>query len=153
LGARHILFQLFYFTFAMITRKILPVAALMLFVSAFAISGTIRDGSFTARSDGSNINLQWVSEDENGVLRYELERKSGVHGQFMTLAQLPLRGNNSTYVYVDDSAFLRTTENVYQYRIKVVLSDGSSIYYGPITVTHSVSSVRRTWGSIKAMFR
>jgi len=26
-------------------------------------------------------------------------------------------------------------------------------YVGPLTVAHTVSGVRRTWGSIKAMFR
>jgi hypothetical protein len=87
------------------------------------------------------------------VLRFEIERKAGVNGQFIPLAQIQLRGNNTTYTYVDDSAFLRLTESIYQYRIKVVYSNGNSLYYGPVTVTHSVSSVRKTWGSIKAMFR
>ncbi len=134
-------------------RRFLPAILLVLFVAAIASAGAIRDGSFTARSDGSNIILQWVSDDENGVLRYEIERKAGVNAQFIYLVQLPLRGNNSSYLYVDDSAFLRTMESVYQYRIKVVYGNGTSVYYGPVTVIHSVSSVRRTWGSIKAMFR
>jgi hypothetical protein len=137
----------------MFAKRILPVGALIFFMASFSLSGAIRDGSFAARSDGSTITLQWVSEDENGVLRFEIERKAGVNGQFFSLVQIPLRGNNASYVYIDDSAFLRATESVYQYRINVVYANGSSVYYGPITVTHSVSSVRRTWGSIKAMFR
>ena len=135
------------------SRTILPAIILGLFFTAIAFSGAIRDGSFTARSDGTNIILQWVSDDESGALRYEIERKAGVNGQFIFLVQLPLKGNNSSYLYVDDSAFLRAMETLYQYRIKVDYSNGSSVYYGPITVRHSVSSVRRTWGSIKAMFR
>ena len=137
----------------MLTKQILPLAALIFFISSIALCGAIRDGSFAARSDGSSITLQWVSEDENGVIRFELERKAGMNGQFLPLVQVPLRGNNASYVYIDDSAFLRATESVYQYRINVIYSNGPSVYYGPITVTHSVSSVRRTWGSIKAMFR
>jgi hypothetical protein len=138
----------------MIHRYILSVVSLLLLVSSVALSGTIREGSFTGRSDGSNIVLQWVSDDESGVARFELERKSGVNGQFLFLVSPPLRGSNSSYIYVDDSAFLRATESIYQYRIKVVFANGSSEYFGPITVPHSVSStVRRTWGSIKAMFR
>lgn len=134
-------------------RRFLPILAILLsIVSSVALSGVIRDGSFTASSNGSDITLRWVSEDENGALRFEIERKAGLNGQFIFLAQLPLRGNNSSYVYVDDSAF-RTSESLYQYRIKVVLTSGASVYFGPITVTHSVNSVRRTWGSIKAMFR
>ena len=137
----------------MTIRRILPISALTLLVSTMAFCGSIREGSFTGRSDGNNINLQWVSDDESGVLRYEIERKSGMSGQFLFLVQIPLIGNNSSYLYVDDTAFLRAVESVYQYRIKVVYSSGSSAYYGPITVAHTVNSVRRTWGSIKAMFR
>ena len=136
----------------MIAKRILSIVILAVFISSIAICGVIRDGSLSARSDGSNITIQWVSEDENGVARYELERKAGVNGQFLWLASVALRGNNSSYVYIDDSAF-RTPESVYQYRIKVVFTNGTSAYYGPVTVTHSVSSGRRTWGSIKAMFR
>ena len=135
------------------SRIILPIIALGLFVTAVVLAGAIRDGSFTARSDGSNIIIQWVSDDESGVLRYEIERKAGMNGQFIFLVQLPVRGSNASYLYVDDSAFMRTTESVYFYRIKVDYTNGSSVYYGPVTVNHNVSSVRRTWGSIKAMFR
>ena len=124
-----------------------------MFATAIALCGAIRDGSFTARSDGSNITLQWLSDDETGVVRYEIERKSGANGEFIFLVQIPLKGNSASYVYVDDSAFLRSTETLYFYRIKVDYLNGSSVYYGPIAVPHSVSSVRRTWGSIKAMFR
>lgn len=135
------------------SRLALPIIVLSLFVTVIAFSGAIREGSFTARSDGSNITLSWVSDDESGVLRFEIERKSGANGQFIFLVQIPVKGSNSSYLYVDDSAFLRSLESVYQYRIKVDYSNGTSAYYGPVTVVHSVSSVRRTWGSIKAMFR
>jgi hypothetical protein len=134
-------------------RTLLVTIILGLFVTGVAVSGAIRDGSLSARSDGSNITVQWVSDDESGVLRYEIERKSGANGQFVFLVQIPLRGNSSSYIYVDDSPFLHGMESVYQYRIKVDYSNGSSVYYGPVTVTHQVSSVRKTWGSIKAMFR
>lgn len=120
---------------------------------AIAAASPIRDGSLSAISDGVSITIRWLSEDETSVLRYEIERKAGVNGQFIPLAAMSLRGNNSSYEYVDDSAF-RLTESIYQYQVKVVFNNGSApVYYGPITVRHDVSSVRRTWGSIKAMFR
>lgn len=118
-----------------------------------AVAGALRDGTFSAVSNGTNITIHWISDDEASVTRYELERKSGINGQFLMLTPVVLRGNNSVYEYVDDSAF-RLTESVYQYQLKVVYSNGSApVYYGPITVRHDVSSVRKTWGSIKAMFR
>jgi hypothetical protein len=116
------------------------------------LGGVIRENSFAGHSDDSRIYLRWLSDDEAGVVRYELERKSGLNQQFFLIAEIATKGNNSTYEYTDESAF-RTSESIFQYRIKVVLNNGTPVYYGPITVSHHVSSVRRTWGSIKAMFR
>jgi hypothetical protein len=63
------------------------------------------------------------------------------------------KGSNSLYTYVDRSAY-KDTESVYVYRLKILeASSGPSSYSNEITVSHSVSSVKRTWGSIKAMFR
>jgi hypothetical protein len=124
-------------------------ACALAFCASFA--GPIKDNSLTATSDGNAILVRWLSEDETGVLRYELERKAGLGGQFFLLTTKDVQGNNSTYEYVDDSAF-RVTESLYQYRVKVILN-GTSVYFGPITVSHKTSDVKRTWGSIKAMFR
>ncbi|MFN0157697.1 MAG: hypothetical protein ACKVRP_06445 [Bacteroidota bacterium] len=124
-----------------------------LFLLTTAIAAPIVDGSLSAISDGTSITIRWRSEDETDVARYEIERKAGVNGQFIPLVAISLRGNSSAYEYVDDSAF-RITESIYQYQVKVVFANGAApIYYGPITVRHDVSSVNRTWGSIKAMFR
>ncbi|MER3524608.1 MAG: hypothetical protein C4326_11250 [Ignavibacteria bacterium] len=130
---------------------ILSFLALLLAVSALA--GVVREGSFNARSDGNNITIRWTSEDESGLLKYVLERKAGVNGAFIPLVEIQPKGNNESYVYVDDTAF-HISESLYQYRLKVVFVNGAApMYYGPITVSHRTSDVRRTWGSIKAMFR
>ena len=113
----------------------------------------MKEGSFSGRSDEGNIIITWLSEEENGVVRFELERKAGVNGQFFLLTQVAPKGNNAAYEYVDDTAFRVMTETIYQYRIKVVFVDGSLAYFGPISVSNPVNTVRRTWGSIKAMFR
>jgi hypothetical protein len=138
----------------MVKRRFSVTFFVILAVTGLALAGVIRDGSFTGTSDGNNITIRWVSEDESGVLVYKLERKAGTAGsEFFHLADVPVQGNNANYAFVDNSAF-RATQSVYQYRLKIANRDGSSMYYGPITVTHLVSSVgQRTWGSIKAMFR
>ncbi len=132
--------------------RLLILGLTLVLAVAVVFGGAIRDGSLSGTSDGSNITIRWFSEDETGVLRYELERSAGTTGQFFLLSPIALKGNNASYEYVDDTAF-RISESVYQYRIKVIFASGSVAYYGPITVQHAVSSVRRTWGSIKAMFR
>jgi len=134
--------------------KLVLTFLLLVVVPGLALSsGPIKDGSFSAESDGNNIVIRWVSEDETNVTAFELERKAGLYGQFFLLTSMAPLGNNTVYEYVDDSALRVGAESIYQYRVRVMLSDGSSVYSPEITVVHAVSSVRRTWGSIKAMFR
>jgi hypothetical protein len=135
-----------------INMKLVSVTLLILVVATGMLyAGGLKDNSLSASSNGTNILVRWLSDDESGVLYFELERKAG-YGQFVWLARIAPMGSNSSYNYTDDSAF-RVTDNIYQYRIRVIFSNGTSVTYGPIAVSHSVSSVRRTWGSIKAMFR
>lgn len=122
-------------------------------VSFTAFAGVIKDGSLRGTSDGSNITIRWESDDETNVARFVLERKAGIHGVFVPLTELSPKGNNSSYLYVDETAF-RTSESLYQYRVKVMFTNGTApVTSGTITVSHRTSEVRRTWGSIKAMFR
>ena len=121
-------------------------------VISLVFAGAIKENSLTGTSDGNSIIIRWLSDDESGVTRFELERKAGINGSFFPLSIVQPRGSNSAYEYVDDSAF-RTTESIYQYQVKVVFYNGTSVEYGPITVSHKTSDVKRTWGSIKAMFR
>lgn len=121
-------------------------------VSSIAWAGVIRNGSLTASSNGEEVIVRWISENEDRVSRYELERKAEQGGQFSLLAEILPRGNNRSYEYIDDTAF-RFSESIYQYRLKVVFDDGSTEFHGPISVRVDISSVRKTWGSIKAMFR
>ena len=127
----------------------------ILFVALHQISyaGGIREGSLNGFSNGTSIVIRWQSEDESGVQRVEIERRVGTEGPFITLREIPLKGNDQAYEYIDDSAF-RLTASLYNYRLKVQMAGAPlAVYYGPITVSHNVNSVRRTWGSIKAMFR
>ena len=86
------------------------------------------------------------------VTMFEIERRGGTDGAFAVIGNADPKGA-SLYEFIDHSAFLKTA-SLYQYRIKVSFSDGRAPYYtAPLTVSHTVSGVRRTWGSIKAMFR
>ncbi|NOY06882.1 MAG: hypothetical protein GXO82_09680 [Chlorobi bacterium] len=109
---------------------------------------------FTGRSDGENITLEWKTHQEDNVSAFDIERKAGVNGQFIMLARIEPRGSNSHYTYIDKSAF-KSAESLYIYRLKILDTDPSAppSYSQEVHVSHSVSSVKRTWGSIKAMFR
>ncbi len=123
-------------------------------ILAFVTAGAgdvIRSGSLQASSDGVSITLRWVSEDESNVAAYDVQR-AVPNGTFQTIATIPAKGA-SLYEYVDHSAFMKAT-SLYQYRIQIIAAQGNNPPPSvSVTVSHSVSGVRRTWGSIKAMFR
>ena len=122
------------------------------FVCSVALGDIIKNGSLKANSDGANVILEWTTEDESNVTRFEVERRMGTDENFLSIASMDAKGA-SVYQFVDYSVF-RKSLTIYQYRIKIVFTgNGGSTYVGPVTVSHTVSGVRRTWGSIKAMFR
>lgn len=125
---------------------------LLLCITFTAIAGAIREGTLQALSDGTNVTVQWGSTDESSVKMYEIERRSGTSGDFSYLATVQKKGSNSFYQYVDKSAF-KSSGTIYQYRIKTVYNNNSVEYSSEVTVSHKVNSVKRTWGSLKAMFR
>ena len=117
------------------------------------VSAAVIKGQPTARSDGSSITIHWDSDDETGIIGYEIARKAGWDGQYIVLMSLyKNRGSNQPNDFVDETAF-RTAGTYYKYRITAVYASGARSDPYETGVSHYVSSVKRTWGSIKAMFR
>ncbi len=128
------------------------ITSLLLVLSSSAFSDIFKTGSLQATSDGVNVTLHWITDDETNVARFEVERSSGFDNSFVTIATVDPKGP-SLYEFVDNSAFRRVA-TLYQYRIKVVFSNGAMpVYSQTVSVSHTVSGVRRTWGSIKSLFR
>jgi len=133
-------------------RVIFCTMILLLMMVSISGADIIRQGTLQATSDGIDVTIRWMTEDESAVAMFEIERRGGTDGDFATIGSADPKGP-SLYEFVDHSAFLKTA-SLYQYRIKVTFNDGRAPFYtAPLTVSHTVSGVRRTWGSIKAMFR
>lgn len=133
-------------------RSLIYYVTLLLFAYSYSTADIIVSGSFQAISDGANIKLQWISNNESHIQSFEIERSTGNDNNFRYLASVNPKGPSS-YEFTDYSAF-RKVSVIYYYRIKVIFSNSMNpVYVGPISVNHTVSGVRRTWGSIKAMFR
>lgn len=105
---------------------------------------------FTARSQNGNVIIQWQASSETNLKHYVVERKT-VNGSFMELSVVQPNTSRS-YEFVDQTAF-KGNDVLYVYRLKIVDNDGSVSYTWEVAVPHNVSSVKRTWGSIKALFR
>lgn len=128
-----------------------------LFISLLIISfssiyaGVIFTGSgFIVRSQNGNVVITWQTSSETNLKHFVIERKN-VRGSWIELVTIDPR-QDKTYEYVDQTAF-KTSDAVYIYRLKIVDNDGTVSYSDERAVAHNVSSVKRTWGSIKALFR
>lgn len=134
--------------------------ALVIFSLLFAAAGSALAGafiiSFQVKSENDNVVLEWSAKDENGLDFYAIERRT-YKTEFLRLPDKIFPNSNgngvNSYRFVDRSAY-KTSDNVYIYRLAIVNKDGSVNHSGESSVLHNnVSGVKRTWGSIKAMFR
>ncbi|MCX8010334.1 MAG: hypothetical protein N3A61_04225 [Ignavibacteria bacterium] len=123
---------------------------IILIVSSLLFAGSFIE-YFKGKSENEKVTLEWKTREESNLKEFVIERKSTV-GDFISIGSIPPKGSNSYYTFIDENAF-KSSSAIYVYRLKIVDLDGSTSYSNSITVSHSVSGVKRTWGSIKAMFR
>ena len=123
---------------------------IIILAAAFIYAGTFLE-YFQGRSEGEDIRLEWKTREEVNLQQFNIERKTP-HNSFVEIATVQPKGSNSFYTYLDKSAY-KPTDMIFIYRLKIVNTNGQISYSSEVTVSHSVSGVKRTWGSIKAMFR
>lgn len=135
-------------------KRALTAVLTLLFPVGITLAQDVINEIPTAYSNGTDIVVQWRSVSERGVARFEIERASGTDGNFMLVgAKDALREDNSAYEFVDRQVF-KYAGGIYQYKVVVVMDDGKRLPTPFVTtVSHLSSTARRTWGSIKAMFR
>jgi len=134
------------------TKHLFVLAVLCIVATTSVLAAIFSGAQAISRPDG--IYVQWWADDESGVVGYRIQRKAGAATQFdpIMTSMVPLRADKA-YEYIDLTAF-KTTDNFYQYRVIAVDNRGNEVSHVDVSIIHnSVSSVRRTWGSIKAMFR
>lgn len=115
---------------------------------------------FNASSDGSRVKVEWRTSDESNIQKFDLER-SIKSQSFSKIATIETKGNSSSYNYTDDEVYKTSlnketqleSSNIFTYRLKIIKKDNSSEYSSNVTVSHSTSGIKRTWGMIKEMFK
>lgn len=108
---------------------------------------------FTGKTNSEGILIEWKTGDEGGVSSFDLERSAGNANNFIYITKINATGNNSFYSYQDNSLASKSSSSVYYYRLKCIKPNGSYTYTNNITVVYTVSGIKDTWGSIKAIFR
>ncbi|HEY3250338.1 MAG TPA: hypothetical protein VGK25_04395 [Ignavibacteria bacterium] len=131
-------------------QKIAAVLSLLLISSILYAVTEIQ--YFTAKNENNAILLEWKTGTEDNLQRFEIERSASEPNNFIHIGNVTAIGNNSYYYFRDEMA-QNPIPPVYYYRLKLVENNGNYVYSQTITVTHVISSVRDTWGSIKSIFR
>lgn len=108
---------------------------------------------FTGKNETDSILLEWKTGTEDNLNRFEIERSASEPNNFVNVGNVTAIGNNSYYYFRDYTSQNNPVVPIYYYRLKLVDNNGGHVYSQTITVTHVISSVRDTWGSIKAIFR
>ncbi len=104
---------------------------------------------FNINTDGADILLEWEIQSENNVSEYRLFRKMNQNADYDFVATVRATGD-LRYQYLDDNIF-KTEGEVIHYELQVVV--GNKIQSFQVSVSHNPTSIQRTWGSIKSMFR
>ena len=129
--------------------KVSYILLVLLFATAI-FAGTFLE-YFQGRSEGEDVRLEWKTREEVDLQHFKVERKTP-QSSFVEIATIQPKGSNSYYTYLDQSAY-KPGDLLFVYRLKIVDSNGQISYSNEVSISHSVSGVKRTWGSIKAMFR
>jgi hypothetical protein len=133
-------------------RKINFIFLGFVFFFAAAMPFSVSLSRFEARVLGEEVNVFWQVNDEQTVREYVLERKAQYDVGFKEIKRQTSDGRNRLYQFRDTDLYKATVSEQVQYRIRIVEKDGNVTTSNVLNANYTPTAVRRTWGSIKAMF-
>ncbi|MBE2186377.1 MAG: hypothetical protein IAE99_06360 [Rhodothermales bacterium] len=135
-------------------RRFVPLAVLLgLAAPAWAQDG-VRLGTYRAQMEASAARIEWQMEAEPGVVAFDLRRRTATsNGAFVTVATLRPHGAARMYEYVDASLYKGNEMALAEYQVEATFAGGARVVLFSAPVNYTTTSIRRTWGSIKAMFQ
>jgi len=108
---------------------------------------------FRVEPQGNNFVLTWKADVEEDVLAYELYRKTSYSSDFVRVHTFEARGEGHEYRFTDDQVYKSASDDL-EYRLDAVFTNTERrIGVASKSLTYTPTAVRRTWGSIKAMFQ
>jgi hypothetical protein len=122
---------------------------LLLFVASFVLANAVVT-EWKAEPQHNKIILQWKTSSEENVNKFVVERSTD-NSHFIDIGEIAARGPGYLYKYEDNE--LGIINSIFYYRLRIVNLDNSFQRTDVLTVIPNISSISRTWGSIKALFR
>ena len=124
----------------------------LLLAGASLWAGSVKLDYFKVDRQGNNFLIAWKAEIEQDVRSYELFRKTSFAADFSSIQVLNAHGVGKEYQFNDDQVYKAASEQV-DYRLEVVFTNGLRQQVAERKVNYTPTAIRRTWGSIKAMFQ
>jgi hypothetical protein len=128
---------------------LLLMAVALVFFSNAGKAQNLTLNYFHASPDGADVIVAFEVPSEAGITDFKLWRKVGDESNYTFLQSIAPTGS-LRYQYNDYTIFKDEAKTV-SYKLQVFQNGAVFTYYTDIT--HNPTSVQRTWGSIKAMFR
>lgn len=135
--------------------KMLKIIAISIFFAQLnlILAGVIiPEPGLTIVNDGNTVVLSWQTTQQDDLKNFVIQRKA-LNGTYVDIATI-YPEDDMDYVYIDRNVY-KTESSVYSYKLLIVEKDGrvSSLESYVRVSDSNISSVRKTWGSIKALFR
>lgn len=120
--------------------------------AAFPPAGVELD-YFDVQQQGPEFVVKWKTSVEDGVHSFELTHKTTLSNeQFVQVFSAEAHGTNKEYTFRDDQVYKSGAEKL-DYRLQVVYTSGVREVIATKSVNYTSTAIRRTWGSLKAMFQ
>lgn len=136
-------------------RRLLLSLGLLIALSAFSPmpTGKVQLAFFRVTEDPGGMVITWQVDAEEDVREYELLRMTRfTNNRFVRVEAFTPHGIQKAYSFRDSQVFKTSTEQV-DYQLEVVYSNGQREQLAREQVNYTSTAIRRTWGSIKAMFQ
>jgi hypothetical protein len=130
-------------------QKYFLLVGLILIVSGmmFAQNSPTMNVGVKQENDGT-MKISWSIGSEDGIDHYAIFRSAGNTGQFSHIGDVP-RG---TWSFSDNDLF-KTSGKYFHYKVIALRADATIVCQSEVGASYSTGIGKRTWGSIKAMFR
>jgi hypothetical protein len=130
---------------------------ILFFTMLLVIPLLVLAGTIFQEAGGQGNQVTWKTSDETGVSQFIVIRREWQTTDWGPEAQVEVvnaKGTGSSYS-LEDKGIFKTADRALKYEIRAVTSQGiviESITY-QTRFAGLTSAAKRTWGSIKAMFR
>ena len=133
-------------------KRLSLIILLVVLTGAGVLSSNVKLNYFNVERQGNEFMISWKAEIEEDVRSYELHRKTAYAATFSAIHSLSAHGVGKEYRFKDDQVYKAAAEQV-DYRLEVVFTNGVRQQIAEKQVNYTPTALRRTWGSIKAMFQ